>query len=97
MEQIAVVGILAIDPPGEVGEQTVEHAGEELVVAPRPLISASRSYTYSKAQALTGGLTSLKFHSYAGIWPLGWTYAVRSRSSTWHLAKSTSTSDSGAQ
>ena len=24
------------------------------------------------AQACTGGLTSLKFHSYAGICPLGW-------------------------
>ncbi len=24
------------------------------------------------AHACTGGLTSPKFHSYAGIWPLGW-------------------------
>ena len=33
LEQVAVVWILAVDPPGEVRQQPVEHAGEKLVVA----------------------------------------------------------------
>ena len=46
------------------------------------------------AQACTGGFTSLKFHSYAGICPLGWKYRLRSMSRSCSLAKSKSTSDS---
>ena len=65
--------------------------------SPSPRISASRSYTYSAAHAVTGGLTSLKFHSYAGTWPFGCRYRVLSNSSTCAFAKSTSTSDNGAQ
>ena len=36
LEQVAVVGVLAVDPPGEVGQQAVEHAGQELAVALAP-------------------------------------------------------------
>ena len=36
MEQVAVIGVLAIDPPGEVRQQTVEHPRQELAVALAP-------------------------------------------------------------
>ena len=36
-----------------------------------PVRALSISYTNRVAQACTGGLTSLKFHSYAGSWPFG--------------------------
>ena len=33
LEEVAVVGVLAVDPPGEVRQQPLEHPGEELAVA----------------------------------------------------------------
>src|SRR5262249_25602335 len=56
--------------------------------------SVSIRYRNSVAQACTGGFTSLKFHSYAGICPLGWEYRLRNISNNCSLAKSKSTSDS---
>src|SRR5437764_3638916 len=47
-------------------------------------------------QAWTGGLTSPKFHSYAGICPLGCMYRSRSMSPNCCLAKSRSTNDSAS-
>src|SRR5262245_60344533 len=38
--------------------------------SPRPRNCLSKLYTVQTAHACTGGFTSLKFHSYAGIWPL---------------------------
>jgi len=49
------------------------------------------------AQAWTGGLTSLKFHSYAGIWPDGCRYDCCSISSSWRCAKVRSTEASATQ
>jgi hypothetical protein len=39
--------------------------------SPVPVRAFSSSYTKRLAHACTGGLTSLKFHSYAGSCPLG--------------------------
>ena len=36
LEQVAVVGVLAVDPPGEVRQQPVEHPRQELAVALAP-------------------------------------------------------------
>ena len=36
LEQVAVIGVLAVDPPGEVRQQTVEHPRQELAVAFAP-------------------------------------------------------------
>ena len=33
LEQVAIVGVLAVDPPGEVRQQPLEHPGQELAVA----------------------------------------------------------------
>ena len=46
----------------------------------------SSSNTWIAAQACTGGLTSEKFHSYAGIWPFGCMYHSRSSRTSWSLA-----------
>src|SRR5580704_11331028 len=42
------------------------------------------------AHAWTGGLTSPKFHSYAGNWPFGCMNHSRPRRISWRLANSTS-------
>eukprot|EP01139_Manchomonas_bermudensis_P004944 Amastigsp_a174484_4.p4 type:complete len:172 gc:universal Amastigsp_a174484_4:808-293(-) len=54
-------------------------------------------YTRRAAHACTGGLQSLKFHSYAGICPLGCMYQSRSSSTSCRLAHSGSISASGTQ
>ena len=33
LEEVAAVGVLAVDPPGEVGQQALEDAGQELAIA----------------------------------------------------------------
>mmetsp|Transcript_9252 Transcript_9252/g.28846 ORF Transcript_9252/g.28846 Transcript_9252/m.28846 type:complete len:227 (-) Transcript_9252:435-1115(-) len=53
--------------------------------------------TRQDAQACTGGLTSLKFHSKAGSCPFGCMYHSRVISRSWPLAKDASTSASGRQ
>ena len=58
--------------------------------SPVPVRAFSSSYTNSVAQACTGGLTSLKFHSYAGSIPLGCRYRRSSNSSSWCLANAVS-------
>jgi hypothetical protein len=64
LEDVVAPRVLAVDPPGEVQQQLVEDALEELVGRPRrrrallDLVDAK-----SAAQACTGGLTSPKFHS----------------------------------
>src|SRR5580765_6561297 len=62
--------------------------------SPAPCSACSLRCRKIVAQACTGGLTSEKFHSYAGICPLGCRYISRSISSSWDLAKSVSTVDS---
>ena len=53
--------------------------------------------TSSAAQACTGGLTSEKFHSYAGSAPFGcWNHSRHSRIS-WYLANAGSTCASATQ
>ena len=47
----------------------------------------SMTNTRSAARACTGGLTSSKFHSYAGSAPLGCWNHSRSSTSSWYLAK----------
>src|ERR1700759_1910588 len=59
--------------------------------------SPAISYTRRAAQAWTGGLTSEKFHSYTGSWPLGWTYHSRQSRMSWDLANSGSTCASATQ
>src|SRR5215470_15452414 len=56
-----------------------------------PHIRLSILYTRQAAQAWTGGLASLKAHSYAGICPLGCMYHSRRNRMSWDLAKSGST------
>ena len=51
----------------------------------------------SPHQACTGGLTSPKFHSYAGIWPSGFMYHSRVRRSSCFLANAGSTTANGIQ
>jgi hypothetical protein len=51
----------------------------------------------SSHQAWTGGLTSPKFHSYAGIWPSGFMYHSRVSKSSCFLAKVGSTTANGMQ
>mmetsp|Transcript_77902 Transcript_77902/g.225328 ORF Transcript_77902/g.225328 Transcript_77902/m.225328 type:complete len:219 (+) Transcript_77902:1058-1714(+) len=53
--------------------------------------------TRQEAQACTGGLTSLKFHSKAGSWPFGCMYHSRVMSRSWPFAKWLSTSARGKQ
>ena len=48
-------------------------------------------------QACTGGLTSPKFHSYAGIWPSGFMYHSRVSRSSCFLANEGSTTANGIQ
>lgn len=48
-------------------------------------------------QACTGGLTSPKFHSYAGIWPSGFIYHSRVSKSSCLLANEGSTTANGIQ
>ena len=57
----------------------------------------SSSNTDSAASACTGGLTSEKFHSYAGSWPLGCMYHSRVISRSCSLANSGSTCASVTQ
>src|SRR5215472_12359053 len=60
-------------------------------MSPCPYRSFSVRYKKIEAHACTGGLTSLKFHSYAGICPVGWRkneFSIRASSC---LAKSVST------
>ena len=51
-------------------------------------VPPSSSNTRSAAHACTGGLTSEKFHSYAGICPFGCMYHSRSSRISWLLANS---------
>ena len=60
-EDVAPGGILAIHPPVEVQHQALKRAFQEPQVGPAQLLSYL--YRHSVAQACTGGLTSLKFHS----------------------------------
>ena len=59
LEDVVAGGVLAVDPPGEVQEQLVEDALEEV----RSRVAPSISKTRRAAQAWTGGLTSPKSHS----------------------------------
>ena len=43
LEQVAAVGVLAVDPPGEVGQQPVANTRARNSRSPSPRISASRS------------------------------------------------------
>ena len=53
--------------------------------------------TSSAAHACTGGLTSLKSHSYAGSAPFGCWNHSRHRSTSWYLANAGSTWASATQ
>lgn len=53
--------------------------------------------TRNVAQACTGGLTSLKFHSYAGIWPSGFIYHSRTSNFSCCFANAGSTIANGMQ
>ena len=64
-EHVHPKAVLPIHPPGEVDEELAEGALEELDVT-RARIACSMRYWKSVAHAWTGGLTSLKCHSYAG-------------------------------
>src|SRR6202012_516276 len=66
---------------------------ERLRNSTSPLPSSACSVRYRKmvAQACTGGLTSLKFHSYAGICPVGCRKNSCSIRSSCSFAKSVST------
>mmetsp|Transcript_68389 Transcript_68389/g.191670 ORF Transcript_68389/g.191670 Transcript_68389/m.191670 type:complete len:223 (+) Transcript_68389:945-1613(+) len=67
-------------------------------MSPTPLhFFLSIWYTRQDAQACTGGLTSLKFHSNAGSWPFGCMYHSRVMRRNCPLAKWLSTSASGRQ
>ena len=68
--------ILAIHPPGEIHEQSLEALRKEGNVELADVCSSL--CRNSVANAWTGGLTSPKFHSYAGIWPLGCRYSCES-------------------
>ena len=63
LEDVAALGVLAVDPPGEVEQQLVEDALEEREVAASPRCLRSIWKTRQAAQAWTGGLTSPNAHS----------------------------------
>ena len=57
--------------------------------------TSDRTFSHKVAQACTGGFTSLKFHSYAGICPFGWDIpAAQHEAELPSFAKSESTSAS---
>ena len=87
LEHVVALGVLAVDPPGEVEQQLVEDRARGTRSRRPPSISNTRS----AAQACTGGLTSPKAHSYAGSWPLGCMYHSRHSRSSCSLANSGST------
>ena len=81
LEQVRAVGVLAVDPPGEVDEQLVEDARRKPKSRPPSIANTS-----SAAHACTGGLTSSNDHSYAGSAPFGcWNHSRQSRIS-WYFA-----------
>ena len=71
LEEVAAVRVLAVDPPGEVGQQALEDAREEVAVALAADLGLALGRRTAPPTPCTGGLTSPKFHSYAGIWPFG--------------------------
>ena len=58
-------------------------------------VRPSMAHTCSAAQACTGGLTSPKFHSYAGIAPFGCWNHSRHIASNWYFANAGSMCASG--
>src|SRR3954471_24622813 len=71
-KNILPLRVLSVDPPVEVLHQALERSFQEAHVG-----SPQFAFDVKEEQcrhAWTGGFTSLKFHSYAGICPLGWEY-----------------------
>jgi hypothetical protein len=62
LEDVVALGVLAVDPPGEVEQQLVEHRLEEHAVAGAggPLLDLVDA---PGGPGVTGGFTSPKFHS----------------------------------
>ena len=75
------VGVLAVHPPGEVEQQLLEDAREEQRGRAGRCGAGRSCRRASTAQACTGGFTSPKANSYAGIWPFGCMYHSRRSSS----------------
>ena len=63
LEDVQALRVLAVHPPGEVQQQLVKDALQEIQVAVAAAAFRSFSKTRSAAQACTGGLTSPNAHS----------------------------------